>query len=433
MNLIYIHTHDTGRYIEPYGHRVATPNLMRLAAESALFRQAYCAGPTCSPSRAALLTGLAPHSCGMTGLVHRGFRLRDSGRHLANFLKRNGYDTALSGIQHEAADAADLGYQTLLNAQSVKDPAMRDYANALEAAEFIKRKHDKPFFLSFGMFNTHRPFPPASPKHRPAYILPPSPLADTEINRRDMAGYHTSIDIVDQCVGIVMEAIEASGCAGETVVVFTTDHGIAFPYMKGTLYDTGIGVALMIRYPGNPMRGLATDALVSQIDLFPTICELAGLAPPEGLQGRSLLPILTGAAEQVNAFIFAETNYHAAYEPMRCIRNARYKLIRYYGERDGWVWANMDDSDSKKAIIEGSDLPQARPQWQLFDLLTDASERVNLAYDPRYADTLSDLSRELELWMKRTEDPLLSGPVPRPEGARLNKPSALSPNDADYE
>ena len=111
-NIVYLHTHDTGRGIQPYDPGIKTPNLMRLAQEGVLFRNAYCVGPTCSPSRSGLLTGQYPHQNGMFGLAHRGFSLNDYGKHLANFLKGYGYETALFGMQHEAADANTIGRLT---------------------------------------------------------------------------------------------------------------------------------------------------------------------------------------------------------------------------------------------------------------------------------------------------------------------------------
>src|SRR5262245_4032488 len=109
-NILYIHSHDTGRYIQPYGHAVPTPNLQRLAEEGVLFRQAFCVAPTCSPSRASLLTGQSAHSSGMLGLAHRGFRLNDYGQHLIHTLRQAGYHSTLIGMQHEAADPTWIGY-----------------------------------------------------------------------------------------------------------------------------------------------------------------------------------------------------------------------------------------------------------------------------------------------------------------------------------
>src|SRR5690554_1143196 len=120
MNILYIHTHDTGRYIKPYGYSIPTPNLMRFAEQGTLFRQAYCTSSTCTPSRSALLTGRYPHSNGMIGLAHRGFSIHDYDQHLARFLGRHGYETVLCGEQHEAAQTEILGYQRVLDKENPK-------------------------------------------------------------------------------------------------------------------------------------------------------------------------------------------------------------------------------------------------------------------------------------------------------------------------
>ena len=311
-NILYVHTHDTGRYIQPYGYGVPTPNLMTLAETGTLFRQAYNAAPTCSPSRAALLTGMAPHSCGMIGLAHRGFSLNDYSKHLANFLGDKGFETVLCGVQHEAANAEDIGYDRILPT-SGKNAIEVDLSGAAAVAEYLKSPHEKPFFLSFGMQNTHRPFPEIDPDVNPDYVQPPLPLPDTKEVREDMAAFITSAKVVDRCVGIVMEALEQSGLKDETLVIFTTDHGIAFPKMKCNLYDTGTGVALIFNYPNNPAKGKAIDSLVSHIDVFPTICDMFNHEKPEWLQGNSMVPLFTGEKEEIREELFTEVTYHAAY------------------------------------------------------------------------------------------------------------------------
>lgn len=120
-NVLLLHTHDTGRCIQPYGYAVETPHLAAFARQGALFRQAFDCGPTCSPARAALLTGQVPHECGMLGLAHRGFGLNDPGKHLANYLRGNGYRTVLAGIQHETNDKpATLGYEENIRRQRIR-------------------------------------------------------------------------------------------------------------------------------------------------------------------------------------------------------------------------------------------------------------------------------------------------------------------------
>lgn len=422
MNIVYIHTHDSGRYIEPYGYHMPTPNLMKLAKEGVLFRQAFCAGPTCSPSRTALLSGMAPHSAGLNGLTHLGFQMNDYSQHLVQFLKRNGYETALSGIQHEAPDVASIGYDRILGNPDF-DMAVFDFDsigwdmhNARAAADFVREKRDQPFFLSFGMFNTHLNFPPAHSRFNPNYVAVPHPLADTEGNREMMAGYLTSVDAADACVGIVLQAIAEAGIEEETLIIFTTDHGLPFPHMKCNLYDTGIGVSLMMKTPLNYCKGEAVDALVSHLDLFPTICDLAGLDKPEWLQGRSLLPLLTKEATKVREEIFAEVTYHVAYEPMRCIRTDRYKYIRYFDDEHEFALApNIDNTVAKRFLIDHGMLERKRPKEMLFDLYLDPVERVNLCGEDAYADIRGELEDRLTAWMRDTNDPLLNGPVPPPE------------------
>ncbi len=433
MNVLYIHTHDTGTYIEPYGRGMATPHLMSLAREGILFRQAYSAAPTCSPSRSALLTGMWPHVAGMLGLAHRGFALRDPGKHLAHYLSENGMETVLCGMQHESANLSELGYVRLLNPKGESgDFNEIDRRNAHRVAEYLPQAKNRPFFLSFGMSNTHRPFPPS--KVDPGYVGVPDSLYDSPQNRADMAGLQTAVTNADDCVGIVLDALRESGLDRETIVLFTTDHGIAFPGMKCNLYDAGIRVALILKIPGQFEGKTVSDALVSHLDIFPTLCDLLEIEKPRWLQGNSLLPLLQGQCESVREDLFAEVTYHAAYEPMRCIRTARYKLIRLYHGLDRVVPANMDDGPAKDFVLKHGWLDQPRARVQLFDLYLDPVERVNVAGDGRYETVLRDLDHRLEQWMRETRDPLLDDErVPKPEGAVVNRQSCLSPEELDFE
>jgi arylsulfatase A-like enzyme len=433
VNVVYFHTHDTGRYIQPYGYAVPAPNLQSLAEEGTLFRQAFCTGPTCSPSRSGLLSGMAPHSAGMIGLAHRGFSMNDYSRHLASFLTRNGYETALCGVQHEAAAAEvdRLGYTRNLSALNTeKAHEARDLKTAQLAADFIREPHERPFFASVGLFNTHRTssdFPETSHPVDPRYVMPPHPMYDTPENRQDMAGFIASAAVVDRCVGIVRKALEESGEWERTVFIFTTDHGIAFPRMKCNLYDTGIGVSLILYAPGLA-NGKVVDSLVSHIDLFPTLCDMLGIAKPEWLQGHSIVPLLEGTTDEIRSELFAEVTYHAAYEPMRCIRTKRYKLIRFFDDHDGHVMPNIDDGFSKRFLVQHGIRERRRKKEMLFDLYLDPVERENLIDDPAYQAIASELSESLQRWMQRTDDPLLAGgQVPLPEGAWVTDRSELNP------
>lgn len=433
MNIIYIHSHDTGRYIQPYGHAVPTPNLMKLAERGVLFRQAHCAAPSCSASRSALLTGRSPHSCGMLGLTHRGFRLHDYDQHLARFLGRHGYETVLCGIQHEAPADEEIGYSLILRDE--RAGKHDDLANAVTASAYIKsRRDDRPLFLSFGMHSTHRDFPKPDPEDiRADFLLPPPALPDNPATREDMAGFVASAKVMDECVGIVMEALEQAGMADQSLIIYTTDHGIAFPKMKGTLKDGGTGVSLIMKHPSLGPNRFALDALVSQVDLYPTICEMLGISPPPWLEGVSLLPLLRGETVKVRDELFTELTFHAAYEPMRAVRTLRYKYIAYFGEDDrAYFGANIDDGPSKDDLVAKGLLEQKRKPAELYDLSMDPLETVNLAEDERFRDVVRDLSGRLREWMRRTNDPLLDGTPVRVPGARINVPDSLSPRERRY-
>jgi arylsulfatase A-like enzyme len=430
-NIVYLHTHDSGRYWSPFGHALPTPRIHAFARESTLFRQCYSAAPTCSPSRAALLTGMSAHACGMTGLAHRGFQLDDYNRHLVRFLSRSGWKTALCGIQHEASEAARIGYGEILagihddmgkTAQSLEE---WDRANTGVACEWLAAQQGQqhPFFLSMGWFNTHRTYPKAGADIDPDTLQVPWPLTDSKETRRDYADYHASVRVVDDCVGRILDTLHETGLMDRTVVLLTTDHGIAFPQMKCTLYDTGIGVGLLLRFPGNPSAGSVTAALVSHLDVFPTLCDLIGLPPPPWLEGHSLVPLLEGRKKKVREAVFAEINYHAAYEPARCVRTERFKLIRRYGDRDLPVVCNVDGSLSKTRLLADGGLRTPQDREALYDLRLDPVERINLAADPAYRTVLASLSSRMDEWMRRTGDPLLPEGVrvPKPAGARINR------------
>lgn len=423
-NILYLHSHDTGRYIQPYGHAVPTPNMQRLAEEGVLFRQAFAAAPTCSPSRAALLTGQAPHCSGMTGLAHRGWGLADYGRHIVHTLRRAGYTSTLAGVQHVAADAGTIGYDRVLPLESHGAAHV-----APAAAEFLARRPKEPFFLSVGFTETHREFPEPSAENDPRFALPPAPLPDVPRTRYDMARFKTSARAYDDGVGIVLAALVRSGLAGRTLVINTTDHGIAFPGMKCHLTDHGIGVMLIVRGPGGFEGGRVVDGMVSQIDLFPTLCDLAEIARPPWLQGTSILPLVRGEAREVNDAVFAEVTWHAAYEPMRCVRTGRYKYIQRFDGRTRPVLPNIDDGPSKDVWLEHGFADRPPAEHPLYDLVFDPNETHNLAADAAHAAVLHAMRGRLATWMRETDDPLLAGPVPAPRGARANDPDGLSPQE----
>jgi N-sulfoglucosamine sulfohydrolase len=426
-NVLYLHSHDTGRYVQPYGYPVPTPNIQHLADQGALFRQAFCAAPVCSGSRAALLTGQCTHATGMLGLAHRGYRLHHPERHIVNVLRDAGYWTGLVGEQHVSADPGGLGYDQVFDLDSTR---VSDVAPAATKLIGMRAQESAPFFLSVGFFETHREFFEPSSIRDVLYSRPPENIPDNAQTRRDMASFRASARALDQGVGTVLNALEENGLADDTLVFLTTDHGLAFPDAKCTMYDRGIGVMLLMRGPGGFERGRVYDALVSHLDLYPTICDVVGLEHPSWLEGTSLLPLVCGDVTEVHEEIFAEVTYHAAYEPQRAVRTSRYKYMRRYDDQHpGKVLANLDDSMTKDVLLAAG-WADVDPPWEaLFDLWLDPSEGNNRIDDPTLAGVAEDLRERLHDWMVRTGDPLIDGPVRPAEGTVVNAVDQVSASD----
>lgn len=441
FNVLYLHAHDAGRYIQPYGYCLETPWLQKLAEQGFLFRQAFCANPTCSPSRACLLTGQYAHVNGMMALAHRGGRLHRYEDTLVQFLGSRGWHTALAGIQHIAwephAKPSEIGYHEILTGKSAADgvPEGKDSPDDVAAAaeQFLARPHDRPFFLDVGFFPPHRDsrdrFPALLPLPDERYLRPPSPLPDNPQTRRDFADYAASVSTFDAMAGRVLQALDRSGLAGNTLVIATTDHGIAFPGMKCRLTDHGLGVMLILRGPGGFLGGRVSDAMVSQIDLFPTICEVLALPAPDHVQGGSLVPLTCDANAEIHDEIFAGVNFHAAYEPMRAVRTSRWKYIRRFHPLARPVLPNCDDGLSKTFLCSQGWAERPVPEEELYDLTFDPNEACNLSSSELHREPLQEMRDRLDRWMKATGDPLLKGPLSF-EGKRVTPSDAYSPGGA---
>jgi len=434
LNVLYLHTHDLGRYCEPYGYAIPSPNLQKLAERGVLFRQAFNAAPTCSPSRAGLLSGQWTHCNGMFGLTGQGWTLNDYGQHLAHFMKAQGYETVMAGANHVAPRTGKdrkqtvenmgelLGYDRVLRAPADPAPADREVWTAQAAAEFLESDHEKPFFLAVGFVTPHRynpgdrntfsrRWPTEPPGVDDRYCLPMPHMIDNKTTRREMANFKMGVAVMDQLFGTVLEGLERSGHKDDTLVICTTDHGPGAPDMKCTLSDRGTGVMLVFAGPGEFGGGRVTDALVSHIDIYPTLCELLGAEPPDWLQGKSLMPLFQGAAESVNACVFMEHNYHGDFRPQRAVRTERYKYIRRFKTGVG-VGVDGGPVDEMMRAYGWAQRPQ--PEEELHDFVYDPHEAANVIDDPQYAQTAAELRKRLEDWMAATDDPVRHNAVPAP-------------------
>lgn len=296
------------------------------------------------------------------------------------------------------------------------------------AVRFLDERPTFPFFFDIGFFETHREYPEATPEDNSDYSPLPRPIPDTAATRGDFARYRASARVLDEGVGKVLEAIDRNGYRDNTLIISTTDHGISFPRMKCNLTDDGWGVSLILRGPKLPTAAVC-DALISQVDVFPTLCDYLGIEHPAWLQGKSFLPVLSGQLPEIHEEIFAEVNYHASYEPKRAVRTARYKYIRRFGDKRTRVLPNCDDSPSKDVWMQAGWGSQVLDTESLYDLLFDPTEHANLINDPVHAATAQDMRARLHGWMVSTNDPLLKGPVAAPPGTMANDPNGISPQE----
>ncbi len=437
-NILYIHSHDTGRRIEPYGYPVATPNLQILADQGVLFRQAYCVSPTCSPSRAGLLTGQYPHQCGQWGLANMGYPLAHPERHVVKVLQPHGYYTALLGVQHVTADERDIGYdevreEIIGGAAGIRDPEMcaSQVGPAAEAWLAAHAKDDAPWFLDVGMIQTHtsawRRIPQEKmPGTREIDRARPSPgLPDTFETRQWHANHQVSASQLDEAIGGILAALESLGLAENTLVIYTTDHGVGLVDHKCSLNDGGLEVSLIIRGPGW-IGGRTVHAMVTHLDVIPTLCDICDIEAPDWLEGRSLLPLVTGESTKLHDSIFSEINVHGFSLPERSVRTERYRLIRRWWQEPDQPWKNIDPSPANIRMHEyGWPERVTKPESDvLHDLFLDPLGRRDRSLDPEYREIYADMVQQLTGWMEKTGDSLLQqGLVAIPKPLPFQRPA----------
>ena len=413
-------THDTGRRLGCFQAGIATPYLDGLAADGVCFTRYHSVATQCSSSRGTMLTGRFPHRHGLMGLARIGWRLHPAEWCLARYLAEAGYETHLVGLQHEGPDTVRLGYRHVLEG--------RCDARSVGAAvgHFLRsrtRHCARPFFVMAGMRETHRPFDrPEYLPDDPSWVPVPAYLPDTPAIRHEFAAFGGLVRAADTAVGTMLEALKASGLAENTLVVYTTDHGIAFPRAKGMSYDAGLETALIMRWPGRIPVGLQRNELLSNVDLLPTLLEVAGIPAPEDLDGQSFLPLVTGEYGIPREYIFFEMTWHDRYNPMRGIRTDHHKYILNFDPQSPLVFLPADIYRSPSGVATRERYhAESRPAEELYDLDADPLELVNLATDPAYAGLCVEFRDRLDRWMSSTKDPLLRGPVapPRAQAERL--------------
>jgi uncharacterized sulfatase len=404
---------DSGAYGDTV---VRTPAVDRLARDGMRCTRAFAASPLCSPSRCVLETGLMPFRNG----GHKfGTPIRAGVRTMPMHFRTLGYHTAHVGKFHHAP-----------RKQFPYDTVIRDENGA---PAFIARCDGaKPLLLLVCSHSPHTPWTARSDYDPSAIKLPPT-FVDTPETRAERARYYAEVTAMDRQLGDVLAALEKRGWANNTLVVYTTDQGSNWPFAKWCLYDAGIRVPFIARWPGRIRPGSVTGAMVSLADLLPTFLDAAGATPPEDIDGRSFLGVLLGRTKEHRDAIFA---CHTGNDnggpgianqcPMRAVRTPRYKyILNLHPERTfythivgckppsphhlsfwaSWVERAKTDSRARRVV----DAYLHRPKQELYDIAADPHEQHNLAGEAAHADTLVALRGRLTAWRKQQGDPELTG------------------------
>lgn len=429
VNIVLFVADDLGANdIGAYGNRVVkTPNLDRLASQSILFSEAFASSPTCSPSRASIHTGQYPFRNGAHA-NHHG--IKEGIKTLPSYLAELGYKVGFAGKLHIGPMSAypfELVHNTNIPEPGhEKDGVLWTDLNMGPVDEWLSHASEsqKPFML---IVNDHSPHViwPEIPEYDGAKVDIPSIHIDTEETRISRSRYYTDITKMDKNVGALLESLEKYKLDKNTVVMFTADQGPQLAFGKWNLYDYGIRVPLIIRWPGVVKAGSDTHSLVSLIDIVPTAVELAGgVAPKEidEIDGRSLLPFLKGEKLSHREIIFASHTGDGAINqaPMRMIRTSRYKYITnlapevlynthinlakdHDGGREYWgTWINKSYTDEHAAGVLWR--YHNRPQEELYDIQRDPNELCNLAANPYYESIINEFRSQMAEWRKQQGD-----------------------------
>ena len=398
---------DSGAYGDDY---VETPSIDRLAMESMRFTHAFAASPLCSPSRCVIETGLMPHRNG----GHKfGTPIRTDIKTMPEYMKEMGYYTAEIGKFHHAPN--------------IRFPYDYIHKREQQAAGFLADyDRGKPLFLVVCSHSPHTPWI-KNTTYDPSKIKLPPNFVDTPETRSDRAKYYSDVTLMDSMLGDVLDAVAKKGMSENTLLVYTTDQGSNWLFAKWCVYDGGLRVPLIVRWPGKIAPGSKSDAMVSLADLLPTCIDVAGGKVPEDIDGRSFLPVLKQQRTEHRTVVYGTHTGNenggpgiANHCPARTIRTPNHRYIlnlspettftthitgcksgpHHLPHWDSWVEKAKTDAKAK-TIVERY---QHRPKEELYDLGNDAFEMNNLAGNSERADLLQSLRKQLRQWCKTQGD-----------------------------
>lgn len=418
---------------------VSTPHIDALAQKGIVFTNSFCAVPSCTPSRASILTGRYPHQLEEGANLWGPLSIKYP--NYTNILEESGYAVGYEQKGWWPASRKEMGGYA-------RNPAGHLYENF---EEFLgSQPAEKPFCYWFGSNDPHRPYTKGSGKAAGIdlrKIKVPGWLPDNEEIRNDLADYYQEVQAFDRDLGSLMESLRKRDLLQNTLILLTSDNGMPFPRAKANLYDAGTRMPLIIYWQGHFEGGTHIDAFVNHIDFAPTFLEAAGFQISGQMTGKSLVPLMRGERQDRDRnLVFFERERHGnvrqgdlAY-PCRAVRTNDFLLIhnlrpeRWPAGDSVLYWSHgaygdVDGSPSKRFILANQHLPVAalrphrklknltyyqlafgfRPAYELYDLKKDPDQLINVAKDPAYRKTLAQLQTTLLHWMEETGDPLAAG------------------------
>jgi N-sulfoglucosamine sulfohydrolase len=440
-NLVIFIADDLGATdLGAYGNKVVrTPNLDAFSTESIRFTNAFASSPTCGPSRSTIFTGLYPFKHGGHG---NHSAVKPGTLSIVQQLKPLGYRVAIAGKTHigpeESFPFEKVAHSNVIEPGKEKTPWLRYDLNMDAVEQWIAGlKKDEPFVLIVCDHSPHVIWPEVA-TYTSSEIDIPSKHIDTEDTRKARARYYTDISKMDNNMGRLLSSLKKNDLQKNTMVMFTADQGPQWAFGKWSLYDYGIQVPLMVRWPGVIEKGRVTDALVSQTDLVPTMLDLAHGTSPVRLDGTSFLGVLKGKTDSKHPYVFASHTGDNLMNrsPARMVRTKQFKYILniapeiefnthmnkatdHDGGREYWPsWVLKAKTDTHAKLV--LDKYHHRPAEELYDVITDPQEMINLAKDPKYTLTLKKLRGKLTNWRRQQGDSE-TGPE-KPADPNVKKP-----------
>lgn len=416
-NILWLVAEDLGPYIPPFGDStVATPNLSRLAAEGVRYTHFFSPSGVCAPSRAAISTGMYPSHIG-------AHHMRTSGggkSHPENLVRYEAVPPPEVRMHAEIMRMA--GYYCSNN--SKEDYQYKKTVTAWDEssreAHWRNRKPGQPFFSIFNFGITHESQIWARMQDslwvpRDMEVNVPPYLPDNEVGQQDVRQMYSNIKRMDAQVGEILDQLEEDGLLESTIIFWYTDHGGPLPRMKRMLYDSGLRVPMIVRFPEKMFAGQVDDRLTNFIDLLPTIMSLSGQEPPEYLDGKAFLGKYT--AEDRQYLHAAADRFDGVYDMIRAVRDRRYKYLKNFQPEKSYYLPvkyreQMPVMQELLRMRDAGELDEYEAFWfgetkadeELFDTENDPHELHNLAEDPAYQEKLAELRAECERWMAEIDD-----------------------------